>query len=273
MPAGAIVVRHHRGQFEPAKRAPHDHRRRRRRRLHAHGHAARLDQPGQSDPRRPRSQPPAKPCGVSVDLARAFAQRLGVGIELVRVRHRRQVGGGGHATSRPTSASSPSTRCAEQGIAFTAPYVLIEGCYLVRDASPIRSNDEVDRPGHRVVVGQGSAYDLFLTRELKQRIDRARADVAGRGRRVHRTECRGGGRRQAAARGRRAPARRAAPARRPLHGDPAGDGHAQRARRGGGSLPGGFRRGDEGVSGFVAAALQRHRIEGASIAPLRNAES
>ena len=54
------------------------------------------------------------------------------------------------------------------GISFTAPYVLIEGCYLVREDSPLRSNDEVDRPGRTVVVGNGSAYDLHLTRELKQ---------------------------------------------------------------------------------------------------------
>ncbi len=52
-------------------------------------------------------------------------------------------------------------------IAFTAPYVLIEGSYLVHERSTIRSNEEVDRAGHRVVVGKGSAYDLHLTRELK----------------------------------------------------------------------------------------------------------
>jgi polar amino acid transport system substrate-binding protein len=55
-----------------------------------------------------------------------------------------------------------------EGIAFTAAYVLIEGAYLVKDASPLRANEEVDRAGTRVVVGQGSAYDLYLARELKQ---------------------------------------------------------------------------------------------------------
>jgi polar amino acid transport system substrate-binding protein len=50
---------------------------------------------------------------------------------------------------------------------YTAPYVIIEGAYLVRDGSPVTRNDEVDRPGMRVAVGKGSAYDLFLTRELK----------------------------------------------------------------------------------------------------------
>ena len=49
----------------------------------------------------------------------------------------------------------------------TTPYVIIEGVYLVPLASPIKANAEVDRTGVRVVVAKGSAYDLYLTRELK----------------------------------------------------------------------------------------------------------
>jgi polar amino acid transport system substrate-binding protein len=55
-----------------------------------------------------------------------------------------------------------------QGIAFTPPYVLIEGCYLVRADSPLTDNAQVDQAPHRVVAGQGSAYDLFLTRSLQK---------------------------------------------------------------------------------------------------------
>jgi polar amino acid transport system substrate-binding protein len=51
---------------------------------------------------------------------------------------------------------------------FSAAYVVIEGAYLVPQDSTIRHNEDVDRPGVRVVVGRGSAYDLYLTRELKQ---------------------------------------------------------------------------------------------------------
>ncbi len=51
-------------------------------------------------------------------------------------------------------------------VRLTEPYLLIEGCYLVRQASPITGNDQVDREGVRVVVGAGSAYDLFLSRTL-----------------------------------------------------------------------------------------------------------
>ncbi|RAR54590.1 extracellular solute-binding protein (family 3) [Paraburkholderia unamae] len=52
-------------------------------------------------------------------------------------------------------------------IAFTEPYVLIEGYYLVRDTQAIRRNEDVDQLKNRVVVGKGSAYDLFLTREMR----------------------------------------------------------------------------------------------------------
>lgn len=111
--------------------------------------------------------------GVSVDLGREFARRLGVEVELLVF------------ASAGESVEAVRTRKADlgffaidpkrgEGIAFTAPYVLIEGAYLVKDASALRSNDEVDRAGTRVVVGQGSAYDLYLTRELKHaQIERA----------------------------------------------------------------------------------------------------
>ena len=106
------------------------------------------------------------PGGVSVDLARAFAERLGVGLELVVF---------------DTAGQSVEAVAEEQAdigffaidpvrgaqIAFTHAYVLIEGSYLVRDDSPLRANDDVDREGRRIVVGKGSAYDLYLTRELK----------------------------------------------------------------------------------------------------------
>ena len=104
--------------------------------------------------------------GVSVDLARAFAERLGVGLELVVF---------------DTAGKSVEAVAQEQAdigffaidpvrgaqIAFTHAYVLIEGSYLVRDDSPLKANEEVDRAGQRIVVGKGSAYDLYLTRELK----------------------------------------------------------------------------------------------------------
>jgi polar amino acid transport system substrate-binding protein len=106
------------------------------------------------------------PYGVSVDIARELARRLGAGLECVVVEAAAksvETVAGGRADVG-FFAIDP-VRGAE--IAFTEPYVLIEGCYLVRQRSPIRDNGQVDAPGIRVAAGAGSAYDLFLTRELK----------------------------------------------------------------------------------------------------------
>ena len=108
-----------------------------------------------------------KPYGVSIDMANALAERLGVAIEYVVF------------DSANQSVDAVANDQADIGffaidpkrgetIAFTDAYLHIEGWYAVRQESPIQAIDEVDRPGTRVAVGRGSAYDLFLSRELKQ---------------------------------------------------------------------------------------------------------
>jgi polar amino acid transport system substrate-binding protein len=107
------------------------------------------------------------PRGVSVDIARELARRLATPLECVVVDAAKKsvetVAGGradvGFFAVDPVRGAD---------IAFTEPYVLIEGCYLVRQDSPIRDNSEVDTPHTRIAAGAGSAYDLFLTRELKR---------------------------------------------------------------------------------------------------------
>ncbi|MDQ2149813.1 ABC transporter substrate-binding protein [Alcaligenaceae bacterium C4P045] len=107
------------------------------------------------------------PVGVSVDLAHAFAQRLGVELTLIVLES------AGQAVDVVTQEKADIGFFAidpkrAAGICFTSAYVLIEGAYLVRETSPLQALGEVDRPGHRVTVGKGSAYDLFLTRTLTQ---------------------------------------------------------------------------------------------------------
>ncbi len=110
-----------------------------------------------------------EPRGVSPALARALAARLGVPLTMVpfdaagRVTEANRASGG-NAWDIAFVAIDPVR---SEGIAFTAPYVVIEGIYAVPIASPIRSNEEVDRAGVRISVGRGSAYDLFLTREIR----------------------------------------------------------------------------------------------------------
>jgi polar amino acid transport system substrate-binding protein len=105
--------------------------------------------------------------GVSVDLARELGRRLGVPAELVLYSAAGKVVEGLQASAWDVAfvAIDPA-RAVDMD--FTAPYVVIEGAYLVPQDSPIRSNADVDRDGVRVVVGTGSAYDLYLSREFKR---------------------------------------------------------------------------------------------------------
>ncbi|NBS77523.1 MAG: hypothetical protein EBT28_09000, partial [Betaproteobacteria bacterium] len=53
-------------------------------------------------------------------------------------------------------------------IAFTQAYLHIDACYVVRKDSGLRTTEDIDRTNNRIVVGLGSAYDLFLSRHIKR---------------------------------------------------------------------------------------------------------
>ena len=106
-----------------------------------------------------------EPAGVTVDLAREIAARLGVPVSCACFDAARKslaalIAG---AADVAFLAIEPAR---EAEVSFTAPYVIIEGVYAVPDGSPITTAADVDRPGVRVGVNEGSAYDLFLSRTL-----------------------------------------------------------------------------------------------------------
>ena len=107
-----------------------------------------------------------QPYGISIDIATELARRLNVPLTLLV----------GQTAAQSVEAVTQETAdfgffaidpIRGKGIAFTAPYVLIEGSYLVPNDSPFTANDQVDQAGIRIAVGKGSAYDLFLTSEIK----------------------------------------------------------------------------------------------------------
>jgi polar amino acid transport system substrate-binding protein len=108
---------------------------------------------------------PESPSGITVDLAREIADRLGLPVSFVCFDAARK------SFEALTSGAADlcflavdPARATE--VAFTAPYVVIEGVYVVPVDSPVVSAADVDRDGVRVGVKQGSAYDLFLSRTL-----------------------------------------------------------------------------------------------------------
>src|SRR3954447_14939402 len=109
---------------------------------------------------------PDNPGGVTPELARELAKRLGVPSQLTcfDAAGKAFEAMKGGKVDIVFLAIEP-VRAAE--IEFTAPYVIIEGVYMVPTESPLKTPADVDQPGIRVGVNKASAYDLFLTRTLK----------------------------------------------------------------------------------------------------------
>jgi len=201
--------------------------------------------------------------GVSVDLSRELAKRLGVPLEIV-----------------PFAAAGRVVEAVKTGawdIAFVAidpqrakdmiqspAYVVIEGSYLVPVNSPIRSNAEVDREGNRIVVGKGSAYDLFLSREIKRAM-LVRAPTSPEVVSMmlsQNLEVAGGVRQQLEADAARAPGVRMLPGRFMTINQAMA---VPKGRDAGARYVHDFIE-EMKATGFVAQSLARHRVEGAAVA-------
>lgn len=104
--------------------------------------------------------------GVSVEIARELARRLGAPLALIGY------DGAGDVVADAKSgvwdvAFMAIDPLRAKDVGFTAPYVLIEGGYMVRTDSPLTSVEQVDAPGIRMTVGERSAYDLYLSRTIQ----------------------------------------------------------------------------------------------------------
>ena len=105
--------------------------------------------------------------GVSVDLARELSWRLNVPLDIVPYDAAGKVTADATTNRWDVAFFAVDPKRAED-TAFTAPYVIIEGGYVVPASSPIQSIEEVDRGGVRIALSNRSAYDLYLSRNLKQ---------------------------------------------------------------------------------------------------------
>ena len=105
--------------------------------------------------------------GISVDLARELGRRLAVPVELIAYDAAGKVTDAVKTGAWDIAFVAIDPARATQ-IAFTPPYVVIEGTYLVAADSPLRAIADVDREGVRIAVSSKSAYDLYLTRTLKR---------------------------------------------------------------------------------------------------------
>jgi len=205
-----------------------------------------------------------EPRGVSVDLSRELARRLGVPVQFVTYDAAGKVVEGLKSGAWDVAyvAIDPARAV---DISYTAPYVVIEGAYLVPQGSSIRNNAEVDREGVRVAVGAGSAYDLFLSRNLKHaKVVRAPTSPAVTDMFVaQKLEVAAGVKQQLEADARRIPGLRLLEGRFMVINQAMG---TPRGREAGAKYLRAFVE-EMKASGFVAQALERYRVEGASVAP------
>jgi len=104
--------------------------------------------------------------GIVPDLAQEIGRRIGAEVVLVKYEKVGEVAEGGKRGEWDIAFIGAEPQRAKD-IDFTTPYVEIEATYLVPAGSPIRSIDDVDRPGVRIAVSDRSAYDLWLTRNIK----------------------------------------------------------------------------------------------------------
>jgi polar amino acid transport system substrate-binding protein len=109
---------------------------------------------------------PGSPAGVTIDLSREFAALLGVEVDFLQCAHAGE-SGNAVADGQADVAFLAIDPLRAERLVFTAPYVQIEGCYLVRADASMRSAADVDSDGVQVLVGEASAYALFLQRHLK----------------------------------------------------------------------------------------------------------
>ena len=107
-----------------------------------------------------------EPKGITPDLARELGRRLGVGVELISLRCRRQ------GVRRGRHGSVGCRLCRDRAGArrrhrFHRALRHHRGHLYGARRFALKTIADVDRPGVRIAVGPKSAYDLYLTRTLK----------------------------------------------------------------------------------------------------------
>lgn len=111
--------------------------------------------------------PDGAPQGIAPDLARELGRRTGLEIEFVRFPKAGLLADAVRDDAWDVAFIGAEPQRAKD-IAFSAAYLEIPVTFLVPPGSPIRAIADVDREGVRIAVAEKSAYDLYLTRNMKK---------------------------------------------------------------------------------------------------------
>lgn len=111
--------------------------------------------------------PDGSPQGIAPDLGRELARRAGLPMQFVRFPKAGLLADAVKDDAWDVAFLGAEPQRADS-IAFSAAYLEIPVTFLVPPDSPIRSVADVDAEGVRIAVAEKSAYDLFLTRNMKK---------------------------------------------------------------------------------------------------------
>ena len=113
-----------------------------------------------------RDRGDGQPGGVTAALARELAQRLGAELQFIDYDSPGAVVDAIRAGDADLCflAIEPARR---EVIDFTAPYALIESCFVALADGPFHASGDDDREGVTVITRARAAYDLYLSRNLK----------------------------------------------------------------------------------------------------------
>lgn len=107
------------------------------------------------------------PEGISPDMGRAIADKIGVPVEYVTYPTPGDVADAALDDEWDIANIGAEPERAKT-IAFTSAYCEIESTYMVPPGSPLTSIDQVDRPGNRIAVYARAAYGLWLIDNIRQ---------------------------------------------------------------------------------------------------------
>ena len=106
------------------------------------------------------------PQGVSPDMARALAHELGVDIELISFSRPGELADAIFEDKWDIGNIANESERAKS-ITFSLPYTSIESTFLLRKHLNFNTIKDIDQEGIRIAVAERSAYDLWLTENIK----------------------------------------------------------------------------------------------------------
>lgn len=106
------------------------------------------------------------PQGVAPDMAAEIARQLNIAVAYVKFDRPSKLADAAGTNAWDIGLIGAEPARAEK-IMFTPAYCEIEATYLVQPGSPHTNIADVDRVGARIAVRGGSAYDLWLARNIK----------------------------------------------------------------------------------------------------------